>query len=298
MIRVFIFLVSLLSFGTVTLATSTPVYSTIQSAESKTFNEYLISKGYDTEYTQVSPTNLVTNGGNPFSSTTDWVSESGDLTISSNYLLYTSTSIQTYPAVRPSTDIFLADNVSYTITKISVNLATQATITLRSSVAPYTVISTQTTPTNNTFYILKGSFLPTSNCRPRIDVPLVSGDTISIAYMMSFNLTDLYGVTDTSGSAYDSAVAAIDEYVENGITDLNEDYFTILPFDETDLQFQSDYADFFGSYTDFTLNDLDEVRYIDYNIEYNDDFSLTDVVLILLGLWVWLLLGKGVKALL
>ncbi|MFA5720541.1 MAG: hypothetical protein WC939_05755, partial [Acholeplasmataceae bacterium] len=133
---------------------------------------------------------LVTNGD--LSTTGGFTYDgTGSIVISGGELLYTSGQTTEFPAIRPNVNTIVANTKYYFISRVKVNLTTQETITLRISNNPFTAIATQTTPTNNQYYVISGVLQPSIATRPRIDIPVVSGDTITLDYLFQFNISTL-----------------------------------------------------------------------------------------------------------
>jgi len=273
MIRLFILIVQIISFGIVTLGTSSTTISSIESMTPITFQDYLDSQHYEKEITL---TNLIQNGqmdGNidfwpDFNSTSIYDNGLAKVIATAPYgglrQLYVFTSGWNYYG---KLDYITSNENQKVCGGKGYAFSSNGTGVLTTVSSVYTVNSSGSDGMTNV-----------------LDFNLSNWE-----YFWIDNVTFFANIGSLTKTQIDTALENYGYLPYNVTTSM---------YDETDIDFQTLYTDFFGSYSDFELTDLDEVRYISYETTLNDTISLLDIVLLLCGLFVWYCIIKAVGGLL
>jgi len=291
MIRLFILIIQILSFGLVTLGTSSTVIGTDETMQAITFQDYLDSQHYEKEITL---TNLIQNG--------QFTTDSNNDGLADNWTNMSSMGM--LPSITENGQKFLANGATvecmgaYQNVVITQNQKYYVSLTMAKSQADfsqqyiYTLGSGEQSLINNldqNWVSIPQSIIFTSN---------YNNTSFRFTSYRSYHIQNTFYTMDNV-SLFNSSTytkTQIDTALANyGYLPYN---VTTSMYDETDVDFQTLYTEFFGSYSDFELTDLDEVRYISYETTLNDKISLLDIVLLLCGMFFWYCIIKAVGGLL
>ena len=262
-LRFFVWLVSLLSFGFVSLGTVT--YGLVDEGENFdqtiTFEEYLIANDIEKSITL---TNLIQNG--QMDNTSIWTNQGTLVFISNEKMNFVNDGIDSYTK---------QENIQ----TIGLNYYRSFTISNYVSGGIYQVGSGGTVYSSDGFK---------SGIFTAIATNYVLDDLINDA-VLSIDDVSLFNSSTYSKTQIDTALSNYGYLPYNVATSM---------YDETDLDFQDAYAEFFGSYEDFVIEDLGEFGYVDYSVDINDDLSIGDISVLILFIICWVLIIRFIGGIL